>query len=448
MERNGAIRRFPQGFLWGSGTSAYQVEGDASRVRKTDWDAYIQNHPERQVLLPGEIGPNWWTEDQAEADFERMAQLGLNAQRFGIEWARIMPEPRTVSHEAIGRYRRMVNKLHQLGIAPLITLNHFTLPAWFAQQGGWEESNNLPHFREYAKVLANEFGDVPHWLTINEPTMTITLSYASGAWPPGKQNPKAALQVYHNLVGANNVAYEELKKTLPDAQIGSANAIIWLMPKNPHSPADQIITRIYNHFFNLDYLKRTAQHMDFTGVNYYFGYHVKFKPGLQFSVRPPGLIERFPFAQFFKPEGVESDLGYPSTPEFFLDALYHLNKRFKKPILITENGIADKEDQYRALYMLTHLVALHEAVQRGIDVRGYYHWSTVDNQELMEGFKWRFGLLAMDAKQPERTIRLSARLYEEIARSNAIDVGTFARQYLTPEQQMNTQRIIARLEMQ
>lgn len=438
-ETSAGLRRFPENFLWGTATSSYQVEGNRSGGRNSDFDVFDKKRPiSKRFALPVEIGPNWWIEGEAEADFERLADLGISAQRFGIEWARINPEPNIISRTAIKRYRKMVDKLQELGMTPMATLNHFSLPYWVADRGGWANHKNIDSFKEYAEIMAGEFGDVPYWLTVNEPMMTITIGYLTDSWPPGKIAPKAAFTVYHNIAAAHNEAYDAIKNILPEAQVGNANSVIWHKPVNPNSRADRFVADFYNKFFSTGFINKTHEQTDFTGVNYHFGYHVKFNPLSGVKVDPSGLIGALPMAKFFQPDGgYKSDFVSPVAPDLFLDAVQYLHKRFKKPIIITENGIADKDDKYRPVFILTHLIALHEAIKNGADVRGYFHWASVDNLELaIKGYSRKFGLLGiLDPRNPERHIRQSARLYGEIARSNYIDVNRLAEEYLTSEQQ-------------
>lgn len=439
--------QLPQDFLWGSGTSAFQVEGNVSGERRTDWDDYFETDKGRKIVAPAEIGPNWWSDEEAEKDFARVAKLGLNAQRFGIEWARIVPEPGVVSREAIKRYRRMVDRLHSLDMLPMTTLFHTTLPLWLAKRGGWQYSGSRTAFGEFAKIVANEFGDIPVWLTINEPNLTVSFGYLNSYWPPGKSDPKAALHVYNNLIGAHREAHKAIKEVLPEARVGNANAIWWLRPENPKSASHRLMARLTNYIINLHFVSKVKESIDFVGVNFYNGYYIKFKPQGRIETDEAGLIKKLPFGETKKPDVFTSDFGWPIVPDFFLDSLSYIYKKFRKPIIITENGIADEKDLYRPFYILTHIVALHEAVKRGVDLKGYFHWTTVDNLEWREGFKYHFGLIGMDPKKPDsKALRRSARLYGEIARSEVIDVNQLVEKYIPNEQKREISQTVSRLE--
>ena len=432
-------RNFPENFLFGSAISPFQVEGNLDQSRRSDWDERL-NQPEQNIIQPGEHQLNWWNEAEAKADLQTISQLGLNAQRLGFEWARIMPEKGSISQEAIGRYRKLVDYLHEQGLTPMVTLNHFVLPAWAAAEGGWESYSTQAAFRHYAECIADRFGDVPYWITINEPTHTAGLGYLSGTWPPGKKNILRALNVLHRLVNAHNVAFEAIKRTIPEAQVGAANTLVWLKPQRPDNFFDRNITKVMNHFYSTRFMDRTKDTSDFIGLNFYTGYYLKFNArNGRVSAKPNNLgivsVTDTPLGEIVVPKVPYSDICWPIVPDFFLDALTRLHQTFKKPIIITENGIADRDDQFRSLYLLSHIVALHEAMVRGVDIKGYFHWSTIDNLEWLEGFRYKFGLIAYNPQTQERTLRRSAALYREIAGSNSIRVNTLAEKYLPPEQQ-------------
>lgn len=435
-------RSFSPEFKFGSSVSAFQVEGNLDGTRRTNWDVWFEKGPEGSPIQSGEIGPNWWTPGEAEKDFERLAALGMEAQRFGIEWARIEPEQGQINQEAIKRYHGMLDSLKNLGIEPMITLNHFSIPEWLAKQGGWENKSSRTAFKAYAERMVDEFGDVPYWITINEPANIATIGYLSGGeWPPGRNfDPKAALSVMHNVEAANNEAYEVIKKTKPEAQVGSANYVIWFEPDDPNSKIDRAVAKAARTVYNsgLRYLHHTKDSSDFIGIDFYTGFNVRFNPSniskITMEDEAIGMVKKFPLGETVKRGDLTSDMGWPIAPDFFLKAVQEMYARYKKPIIITENGIADRDDGMRSFYLLSHLVSLHEAVERGVDVRGYYHWSSVDNLEWMEGYGPKFGLISVDSTSGERTIRQSAELYKEIAKSHEIDVNRLAHDYLTEEQ--------------
>ncbi len=449
---NGEIigpRKFPLEFMWGSATAPFQIEGDSGR-RSTDWDSFIKRN---KIVSSGEQGPNWWVQGNAEEDFRTMKGLGLNAQRLGFEWGRIQPEAGKISTEAIKRYRQMIDFLKGNGMTPMVSLNHFVLPEWVARQGGWENKSIREAFRHYAEVIADKFPDVPYWLTINEPNVLVAMGYLSGYWPPEKKAPKTLLTAYHsvsdNLVAAHDLAGNELTRQSGSGKVGIANNVTWFKPEHEGLTLDKLPVGLANAFFNYNFLRRTIKNSDFAGINFYTGYHVKFRPGISGHNQkdhPMAPDKQFLGKVVGHKDDILSEVGWPIVPGYFLEALQYAYDRFKKPVIITENGIADREDKLRSFYILTHLIALHEAVERGVDVRGYFHWSTVDNLEWREGFGPRFGLIARDPKTGERAIRQSAELYGEIARSNEIDVNRLQEKYLTDGQKELTRKFLQSLE--
>jgi len=444
----GGPRKFPQGFKWGSATSPFQVEGNSGE-RKTDWDSFVER---KKIVLPGEQGPNWWVPGNAEEDFQAMKDLGLDAQRFGFEWGRVEPEQGKISQEALRRYRQMIDFLKEKGITPMVTLNHFVLPEWVARQGGWENKSIKEAFRHYAEVIADNFPDIPYWITIDEPNVLAAAGWVGGAWPPEKKGVRGLLTALHsvspNMIAAHDLAGNELTRQTGSGKVGIANAITWYKPENENSKLDKIPVIFADAIYNYKFLKGTIENSDFMGFNFYSGYWLKFRPEFNGKVQDeyPMATDELPFGKVVRhSDEILSEVGCPVVPGFFLEALQFAHSKFKKPVIITENGISDREDKLRSFYILTHLVALQEAVRRGVDVRGYFHWSTVDNLEWKEGFGPRFGLIARDPKTGERAIRQSAELYGEIAKSNEIDVNKLEK-YLTPEQKELTRKFVQSLE--
>ncbi len=435
---------FPRGFLFGSAVSPYQVEGNTGD-RKTDWDDYLQRHPEKNLSHPDGINPNWWVKGVAEEDFTTLRNLGLNAQRLGFEWARIMPEEGKIDLGSIKRYREMVDSLKGLGMEPMITLNHFTLPVWAAGKGGWENPKISQDFKKYTEVVVNAFGDVSKWVSLNEPSQIIDMGYIFGSWPPGKKfRVDQVFQVEQNLRKAHYYAFELLKKHIPNAQVGVANAVKFLTPHNPNSFLDRKITGIANYLGNNKLIDSSLDFVDFIGVNYYHSYLLKFKPTIKVTLRDDaeGVIKTAPFLETVKPEGFVSDTGWSITPVFFHDLLMDLHKRYRKPIIITENGIADKEGKMQAFYILTHLIAIEGAISQGVKINGYYYWASIDTQEWMLGNKYKFGLISLDQKSKARTLRDGAYLLGAIAKSGQINTSILSEKYLTPKQQLQLNTVV------
>lgn len=406
---------FPPGFHWGSATAAYQVEGG------------IQNNWSAAGLDAG-AGVAHWT--RYEEDFAAAAEMGQSLYRLSIEWARIEPRPGEFDAAAVAHYRRMLQSLQAKGIQPMVTLFHFTVPTWFEARGGWTVAENSQYFTRFVSHVSRELGDlVYYWNTVNEPVVYAFKSFDEGSWPPFKKDRNLALRVVKHLILAHGEAYRTIHAQDTLASVGFAKNITLLQPNWPLNPMDQLMTSLQSYLFNetfweaiengqlafrvpglepivIAYNERLHKSMDFIGINYYTRY----------LITASG-------AQRTQPGVPVSELNWELYPEGLLQVLRLANKhaqRLRVPIIITENGLADAEDQLRPGFLLAHLQAVWQAIQEGIPVQGYLHWSLLDNFEWAEGYEHKFGLL--DA---QRQWRPSAHLYQQIARDNG-----FSRQLL------------------
>jgi len=418
-------RRFPQGFRWGTATSAHQVEGCN---RNNDWWAFEQ--------LPGRIhggdrsgrACDWWR--RAEADFDRMVALHLNAHRLSVEWSRLEPQPGQVDETAVRRYRQMLQGLRERGLEPMVTLHHFTLPLWVARAGGWENPKVVGWFRDHARRCVEWFGDlVDLWVTVNEPNLVVVLGYLQGRHPPAVRNPRRALVAGRHLLEAHAAAYHAVHEVQPRARVGVAHHLRPMDPERPWHPLDRWVARWHSRWFNwswLDVLCRgrapgwfgtgalpeCAGTLDFVGVNYYTRDRVHFAPWavhLALGVHRPTR------------GAPTSDFGYGEIyPEGLLRVVRQVWRGYGKPVYVTENGLPDAQDRWRPRFLLDHLAALHAAVAEGAPVLGYYHWSLVDNFEWTEGWRMKFGLVAVDPSTQRRQPRPSASVYAEVCAANAL----------------------------
>jgi beta-glucosidase len=416
-------------FLWGAGTSAHQVEGGNDQNDWWDWE-----------MIPGKIrngdrsGAACRHWERYEEDLDLLRAIGLDSYRFSIEWSRIEPEPGRYDDKAIDHYRRVLLACRARGITPMVTLHHFTNPRWFAALGGWEFERNLPHFARFARLAGERYGDlVDFWITINEPEVLAFHAYDEGDWPPGVKNRTRALRVIANLLEAHALASVALRETdRVDADgdgaatlIGAAKHWALLEPLRPWFPPERISAAIQHKAFNIavatalsggpidlsipgarkvrrrvDALRGSS---DFIGVNYYTRWFVTLFGKEPRRARPGGKV---------------SDLDWEFYPEGLERALVECGA-FGLPLIVTENGIADAADRLRPDFIRESLAALDRARARGVGVRGYFHWSLLDNFEWNDGYRGRFGLHAVDFEKADlpRTPRGSARVYtEEIAR--------------------------------
>ncbi len=419
------MKRFPDGFRWGTATSSHQVEGSNTN---NDWWLFEQQPGRIRDGTRSGAACDWW--HRAEEDFDRMRALHQNAHRLSLEWSRLEPEPDRWDGRAEARYRQMLRGLVERGIEPMVTLNHFTLPLWAAHRGGWENPEIVGWFRRYARRCAEAFGDlVSLWIPINEPNVVVALGYLHGKHPPGLRNPLRARRAIPNLLRAHAAAYRAIHEVQPHAQVGTAHNFRPFDPARPHARLDRWIASVHGQFFNrmwLEalhhglsrsalgrwYLPECAGTMDFVGVNYYTRDRVRFSPwgvwaGFGEPIRDPGAVY--------------SDGDYGEVyPEGLYRTVRAVWERYRKPVFVTENGLPDADDDLRPRFLLDHLSALHQAIGEGADVRGYYYWSIVDNFEWAEGWTLRFGLIAVDPTTQRRTFRPSAFLYAEICARNGL----------------------------
>lgn len=419
---------FPPGFLWGTASSAHQVEGDNTN---NQWSLF-ERRP--GAIADGSVAGracNWWAD--AEADFDRMAALGLNAHRLSLEWSRIEPQPGRYDDRALARYRAMLLALRERNIQPWVALHHFTNPIWLETMGGWENPSVVARFAAYARIAAEHLGDLcTMWLTFNEPLVYLGQGWVRGLWPPQRPHPILARRVFLHLLEGHAAAYHALHAAHPTAQVGIAKAMRRFAPLRPRHPGDRVAARLRTYLYEDLWFAATvhgrllpplgqghrqahlAGTLDFIGINYYARRYVHFTPN------PLRIFAH----EENPPDGELADAGShgPPTrldPAGLLESIRYV-RQFNQPIYITEHGLPDAADSRRPRWLLAHLLALHRALAEGADVRGYFHWTLVDNFEWNDGWSLRFGLIALDPATQTRTPRPSAQLYATIARANAL----------------------------
>jgi beta-glucosidase len=419
-----AAFHFPEGFKWGTATAAHQVEGDN---RGNDWWAWEQQ-PGR--ILRGDrsgLACDWWGGRWKE-DLDRAAAGGQNAHRLSVEWSRIEPSPGRWDDHALGFYRDVLSGMRARGIEPLVTLHHFSNPIWLAEMGGWEKGEIVSRFEAFARKTVAALADLADfWCTINEPNVYAHEAYAAGNFPPGRKSIGAAFRVMRNQVSAHAAAYHAIHEIQPRARVGIA---MHYHPFIPHtaSPLDRAAagmqSRIFNNLLPMaitdgrlrfplgrERIPAAAGTQDYLGLNYYTADHVSF------DLRRAGDL----FGRRFFPEGADtSAVGMnANVPEGMRMAIRWADS-FGLPIYITENGIEDDSDSIRPRYLAQHLHQVWKKINTGSPVRGYYHWSLVDNFEWERGWTQRFGLWALDPKTQVRTERSSGKFYAEICRENGL----------------------------
>lgn len=440
------ILKFPKEFLFGSATAAHQVEGNEGE-RNTDWDVFLKQYPE--IVNLHEKGPEWWKKGKAEQDLEQMARIGMKVQRIGISWGRIEPQKGNINQDAITRYKEIINKIIETGMIPMVTLNHYVLPQWVAREGSWENKRTIGHFEHFVKFVVTEFPEVRYWLTLNEPNILVALGYLTHYFPPAKNNLVSALVARKNMLEAHRCAYKKIKSIDPLAKVGMTIAFRWNLPEHKNNFFDKWYSALVNHISSGNYVSESLKTIDFIGVNYYTGYFLNLDVRkIRFKLRQTDKFtaKTFLFGETRKPNSYKSDYGWPIVPEFFLEVLRFLDKKYHLPIIITENGLADKNDKYRSFYLLTHLSVIWKALKEGIKIEQYIHWSTVDNLEWIVGYTKDFGLIDNNPITGVRTLRKSANLYKEIATTGKIDYEKLCNRYLEGEQKEKALEFIENLK--
>lgn len=447
---------FPADFAWGAATSSYQVEGAVEEDGKgtSIWDTFVRASG---TIANGDTGDvacdhyHRWAED-----VDLMASYGLNAYRFSVSWPRIQPDGRgPANRRGLDFYDRLVERLLERGIRPALTLNHWDIPQRLQDDGGgWQNRDTVERFGDYASLLYDALGDrVTWWITHNEPWIISALGYRLGIHAPGWTDVEAELRTAHHLLLSHGVAVDAYRASGRTAPIGIT---LNLLPTYPQAdtdadrtaavlsdgytnrwyldpvfrgayPADML--EYFGRRFTLDWirpgdLERANRPIDFLGVNYY----------ARRVVRAPLPDEAAEFAWVVRTEtttGIPtSDLGWEMTPETFLELLVRLKDEYGGPtIFITENGcsledaIADDggvHDPRRIEYLRSHLAAVEEAIGQGVDVRGYFAWSFLDNFEWAEGYGPRFGLTYVDYPTQRRIPKDSAAWYRGVIERNGL----------------------------
>jgi beta-glucosidase len=412
--------KFPEKFYWGAATSSHQVEGN----NRNDWREWEKQNAQRLAKESAEKFShlkNWPTIQQQaqnsnnyisgsacdhynryEEDFNIAQQLGHNVHRFSIEWSRIEPSEGKFDEKEIEHYRQVILALRERGIEPFVTLWHWTLPVWLAEKGGIQNTSFPTFFERYTETIVKALGtDVKFWITLNEPDVVASHAYLKGVWPPQKKNPFIYYRVLKHLVAAHKLAYQTIKTHDPNAQIGIAKHQIAFQVASK-TLINNILKTIGHFFWNQWFLNHIKNHQDFIGLNHY-----------NRNVINNGFYKN-PNKQF-------TDFGWEFYPEAIYQTLIEL-KSYKKPIYVTENGIADARDNLREEFIKKSLAAVHRAIQDGVDVRGYFYWSLLDNFEWDKGYWPRFGLVEVDYSTQKRTIRPSALEYARIAKSNSLEI--------------------------
>ena len=402
---------FPKNFLWGAATAAHQVEGNN---RNCDWWEW-----EKRVGLPEPSGEACRQYELYCQDFDLARALNHNAHRLSVEWARIEPEEGKFDEKEIRHYLDVITALGERNLIPLVTLHHFTNPLWFARLGGWRHPRAAFYFARYVEKIVGVLADkVNYWITINEPLVYVYHSYLLGLWPPQQKSLFKSLGVTNNLARCHIRAYHLIheiykKKNLSPPMVSIAKNTQAFIPCRP-TLKNKFAVRLRNWWYNFKFVNQlyASGALDFIGINYY-------SPSIV-NARNWGLMSLILGVCTQDHHSMQKNsLGWYIYPQ----GLYELLMSFKKyrlPVIVTENGISTSDDNQRWDYIRQHLAMAARAISEGTDLRGYLYWSLLDNFEWDKGFGPRFGLIEVDYHTYERRVKDSARKYAEICKSNIL----------------------------
>lgn len=457
---------FPRDFLWGAATSAYQIEGSplADGAGPNIWHRFSHEPGMTVSGHTGDVACDHY--NRYAEDIDLMAQMGLGAYRFSIAWARVLPKGRgRVNAKGLAFYDQLIDELLQRDIQPFITLYHWDLPLELENKGGWLNDDTARWFGDYSDLMFRAFSDrVPYWMTINEPAVIMEKGYVLGVYAPGHRNAAEAPVVARNLLLAHGHAVRAYR----DRGDGCIGIAVNIQPKYPASdtPADQAAARRAHAWRNLQFLdaillgstpdelpemfgrewkglsdedvKLIHQPIDYVGLNYYTRVVVGEDSGT-LPLRAKGIA----------PSATSTLIGWEIYPGGLTKTLLMLHERYHGiPIYVTECGAAfkdapgqddqDVQDPERVEFFRSHLLAALDAYNGGVDLRGFFAWSLLDNFEWNSGYTMPFGLVHVDFESQRRTIKASGRFFSEAARSNGAILLTQPAHSASTVEQLNS----------
>ncbi|HEX6424873.1 MAG TPA: GH1 family beta-glucosidase [Acidimicrobiales bacterium] len=454
-------RRFPSGFLWGAATSAYQIEGgiDLDGRGPSIWDTFAAAGRARGHT--GAVAADH--RRRMVDDVALMAQLGLRTYRFSVAWPRVQPEGRGgASAPGLDFYRALVDELLAHDIQPVVTLYHWDLPQALEDDGGWPRRDTALRFADYADMVGRALGDrVDRWSTVNEPWCAAMLGYAAGVHAPGRTDPGASVAAAHHLLLAHGLAVDVLRAHVPDhrAEIGitlnpypvvpagaseadadAARRIdglanrLWydavLLGRYPDDVLDDLApVSDLAHIHDRD-LAKICRPIDALGLNYYRRHHVRHEPGASVSPSPwPGSSD----VAFTDADDPPTSNGWAVEPDGLYETLLRVRDHYDPPPLyVHESGGAFPDqpprggrvaDHDRRAFLEAHLRACHDALAAGVDLRGFFVWSLLDNFEWAEGYTQRFGIVHVDFATQARVPKDSALWYRDVVCANGLGAG-------------------------
>lgn len=449
---------FPPGFLWGAATAAYQIEGAHAEDGKGEsiWDRFTRRPGAIAQGHTGDVACDHY--HRWEQDVAQIVALGLKSYRFSVAWTRIFPSGGGQPNQrGLDFYRRLIEALNRHGVVPSLTLYHWDLPQALQERGGWANRDTALRFAEYAAFLFRTLGgEVPFWVTHNEPFIQAFYGHGTGENAPGRRNPWEILTVGHHLLLSHALAVEAFRAEAPrpappGAQAAQIGIVLFIWPHHPtsSSPADQAANRIADGGMNRLFLEplfrgrypedvlrhfarrgmrpavrpgdleRISRPLDFLGVNTYTR-----------LINQANRRDLLSGARQLPSPGPTTAMGWEIYPDCIVEALQKVRGYTELPLFITENGAAfddqlgadgEVDDQQRVDYLRAHIAAAHRAIQGGIDLRGFYVWSLLDNFEWSHGFTRRFGLIHTDYATQRRHWKRSAHWYRAVIARNGLE---------------------------
>ena len=408
---------FPDDFFWGTASSAYQTEGNNPYTDWYDLENSDQRKParKRKITEPCGAAADHW--NRYEEDYDLAAAIGVQVHRLSIDWARVFPAPDRLDEDALEHYGKMLRALRERNIKVMLCLNHFTLPRWVDARGGYGNKDFLlPRYTEYVEKVVSSLGHlVDYWLPINEPNVVPLAGYLLGMFPPFKRGLFKFATAYRNIAAMHGQSYRIIKESYPEAPVGVAFSFQHFQPYNKNSRfhkwsvsvADKAANTCFFDairtgkmaipFCGEEFIPYLKDSMDFAGINYYSTLYMR------------GLL---PVQN--KKEDFVTDMGWIFYPEGLYDVLSYIGANTDVPVIVTENGIATTDEDLRIKYIEAHLEQVKRAMEAGVDIKGYMHWSLTDNFEWLHGYKMRFGLINIDYPTQKRTIKKSGHWFAKI----------------------------------
>jgi beta-glucosidase len=419
-----AAYHFPRGFLWGTATAAHQVEGNNTNNQWWMWEQTGHTNG------TSGLAADWWGGRWKE-DMDRAAETGQNAHRFSVEWSRIQPTPDSWDEDALERYRNMLRGMRERGITPMITLHHFSDPLWFFEMDSWENEQAPALFEKFVRKTVEALKEYcTLWCTINEPNVYALSGYVAGDFPTKHRGLNVAMQVMANMLRGHARAYRAIHEIQPECRVGYAHHHRPMVARRSWNPLDVLMRSIRFSGLNMAFpsalstgvmrtplakfnVPEAKGTQDFLGLNYYS------VDTISFNITKTN--ELFTHSSYPDDADFSSNKFIANIPEGLFETIKWAVRSYPNlPILITENGVEDHDDKMRPRYIAQHIHQVWRAVNFNWPVKGYFHWSLVDNFEWERGWTQRFGLWGLDVETQKRIRRPSVDLYAEICRENGL----------------------------